>query len=512
MPDHSQQENYSIDEMIDRLKNPPADDGQHPDGEWVTRADGSQAIRVRKRKRRTQQPKREEFKQRRRTRMIRVAILLVLLLTLASTAGMALIYANSSPFRDQVARLIGAGSGAGVKLEQFRVNPSRAVAGRMLLTWPEGNTLREISLTGVKADVGLSSLMGRTLAGDEVTCDHGTLRLGVPVAGVPRHATTPARDPRPVRFTRYAVPRLQVILGDPLRPFASLVESEASFQPLNAKKHPQLLLNRGTLAIRGWPGIRHDRSHIEFHGDEMDIVKMRLFHENDNRGAVNLSGTVNPYLSGQASQLDVGLESFLISGIAGQDMERLVSGRINTVPTPKSNYLAFTPGPQPATTMAVSFRNAPTWPIRLHAFPFLSGLARVIEDNWFEHPVFENDATGVLVKTSDSVRLESIDFRSPGRMAVRGNLKLDPNRRLDGELRIGIAEAMVEATPNPRLNAMTGPAGEDGYRWFTLKISGTAGVPADDFMRLLDAAKVAGQGPEANPAGVPDFEELTTPE
>ena len=51
-PQPSEPEKYSIDEMIDRLKNPP-DEEPIEKGELVTRADGSQAIRVRKRKRRS---------------------------------------------------------------------------------------------------------------------------------------------------------------------------------------------------------------------------------------------------------------------------------------------------------------------------------------------------------------------------------------------------------------------------------------------------------------------------
>ena len=48
-PAPSDPEKYSIDEMMERLKGQPADDPATA-GELVTRADGSQALRVRKRK------------------------------------------------------------------------------------------------------------------------------------------------------------------------------------------------------------------------------------------------------------------------------------------------------------------------------------------------------------------------------------------------------------------------------------------------------------------------------
>lgn len=506
MPQPNEPEKFSIDEIIDRLKNPPNEEPLR-EGELVTREDGSQAIRVRKRKRRSHQPQRAELKHQRRIRMIQVSAVLVVMLMAVFAFGSAIIYANSAPFREKIMRMIGTSSGAQVKLEQFRVNPARAVAGQVILTWPEGNVMRELAVKGASAEISPSSFFGKSLVGEEITSSQGILSLAVPKPGEPLCATPSVEGQKQIRFNRYAIPKLQIRLGDPAQPLGMIQDSEGSFQPDNANGRPQLLLARGAITFRGWPKIRLDRSHIEFRSGQIDIIGMRLLHESDNRGTMELDGTVSPYAADRQSVLAVRLESFLLSGIAGSEMERLVSGRVNSVATPKSNTLSFACSSEPATTLAVSFRNTSSWPMEIHGFPFLANLARAMEDNWFEHPVFEIDATGALLRTDSAVTLKELDLQNKDRMAVRGRLTATSDRQLSGELRIGIAAAMVRTAPDRRLDALAGPL-EDGYRWLTLKIGGTPQAPTDDFLKLLEAA---GSKPAAAAPGIPNFEELTAP-
>ena len=83
----SEPEKYSIDEMMERLKNRPPRKIRSRTVNWSTRADGSQAIRVRKRKRRSHQPHKEELQNNRRARMIQVSGALILLLLAVVRGG-----------------------------------------------------------------------------------------------------------------------------------------------------------------------------------------------------------------------------------------------------------------------------------------------------------------------------------------------------------------------------------------------------------------------------------------
>ncbi len=138
----SEPEKYSIDEMMDRLKNAPS--GNPEDGELVTRSDGTQAIRVRKRKRRSSQPLKKEQQVTRRVRIVQVTAALILAFLVALVIGGAIIYANSSPFREGLVHKIEQASGASAEIGQFRMNPKTANAGNLTLKWPPGNILSSV--------------------------------------------------------------------------------------------------------------------------------------------------------------------------------------------------------------------------------------------------------------------------------------------------------------------------------------------------------------------------------
>ena len=503
----SEPEKYSIDDMMDRLKNRPSEDPIQ-DGELVTRSDGSQAIRVRKRKRRSHQPHKDEAKSKTRARMIQVSGALILLLLAAFAAGAAIVYANSAPFRESLMRKITANSGAAVDLQQFRMNPTSANANRLILKWPDGNALRELSLIGVRAEVFPASFLGKSMIGEEVVGGDATLGIRIPQADKPRsEPSTPEVTPS-IRFKRFAVPKFNVMVGDPTAPIIFMRNSEASFHPYNPNGRAQLLLNRGDVAINGWPKIRMDRSHIEFRDTEVDVVGMRLLHESDSRGIFELSGTISPYAPGRASTLAVQLESYLLSGLVGPELGQIFSGRVDTQESAKSNYLSFSPGANPDASLVVSFRGALTSSFEINGFPFLSALAQTLDDKWFEKPVFESEVSGSLRRAAGVLSLADLSFENKDRMALRGTVTMAADRRLGGTLELGVADAMIKASKNRRLESMFGPANE-GFRWLTLKVGGNSSHPSDNFRELYEAAATLVK--PAAPQEIPSFEELTRP-
>jgi hypothetical protein len=505
----SEPEKYSIDEMMERLKNRPAEEANQG-GELVTRADGSQAIRVRKRKRRSHQPHKEELKGNRRARMIQVSGALILLLLIVFAAGAAIVFANSAPFREGLVKKIAASSGAAVDLRQFRMNPTSANAGGMILTWPEGNILQDLTLRSIRAEVFPASFLGKSMVGEEVFSSEGTLNLRIPQAGKPLRETPPlAKEALPIRFNRYAVSKFHVMLGNPGAPLIRMMNSEGSFYPENPAGRPQLLLSRGDITISGWPKLRMDRAHIEFRGTDMDVIGMRLRHDNDTRGSFELRGTILPYSPDKVSALAVKLESYQLAGITGPDFGRLFSGEIDSVSSATSNQLTFIPGPKPDSSLTVEFSNSITSTFEIKGFPFLSGLSLILDNKWFKQPIFDSDVSGVLRRAKGIVALGDLKIENKDYMAIKGAVAMAADGRLSGTLEVGVTEAMIESAKVNRLDAMfSPPAG--GFRWITLKIGGTAALPTDNFKELFESSET----PEAAVPGqkIPSFEELTQPE
>ena len=504
----SEPEKYSVDEMLERLKNRPAEEVIE-DGELVIRADGSQAIKVRKRKRRTQQPHKDERKHRRRVRVIQVAVAFAVVLTAVVGAGTAIVFANSAPFREQLLQKISQSSGARAVVEQFRMNPTSANAEQVSLAWPDGNALRSLTLRRIRATISPASFLGQSLTGEEVTCGGATLILQFPQADKPVRDTPAPGANLPVRFESYTTTKAEMILGDPAAPLIRMQNSECSFYPVGPNERAQLLLNRGDVTISGWPKLRMDRSHIEFRGTEMDVVVMRLLHETDNRGVFELAGTIFPYAAQRASILAIRLEAYPLSGIAGPELGRLIAGRIDTVSNSKSNLLSFIPGANPDASLAIAFRNSLTSSFELNGFQFLLGFSQTLKDPWFERPVFESDVSGVIRRAHGNIAISDLNLENKGRLAIRGSLIMNADRSLSGSLEAGLAEAMIKSSKSVPLDALFGPP-KDGFRWLTLKIGGTATAPTDNFRELFGNAS---QAKKREPTGaVPTFEELTIPQ
>lgn len=507
----SDPEKYSIDEMMDRLKTSPLDTAE--EGQLVTRADGSQAIRVRKRKRRSSQPQKEELKRVRKARMMQVSAALVLVLGAALAVGTGIVYANSSPFREALVEKISRTSGAAVELEQFRMNPQTANSNKLSLKWPEGNVIRDFSLRGLTAEIYPISFLGKSMTGEDVSIAEGSVSLQLPTPGKAlRNAEADAGKDAEVRFNRYRIPLFHATVGDPSAPLIRLSKSEASLNTSGINGRPQMTLYRGDVSIVGWPKFQVDRALIEFRGSETDIIGIRLLQDQDERGALELSGTVYPYQSGRLSTLAVKLEAFELAGVAGPEMGRLFSGRIESLSAAKSNFLSFRPSADPSPTLDLTFRVTPTSKIEMQGFPFLFALSRMLDDEWFERPTFEADAEAVFRNENGTLSLRDLNFVSKGRMALMGEITMAPDRTLTGDLQVGVAEPVVASMKDPRLDSVfSGSA--DGFRWITLKISGSSTAPTDTFKEILAAAAAAPKSEPTAPTTGPEstFEELTRP-
>ena len=492
---------------MERLKSHPADESIDY-GELVTRADGTQALRIRRKKRRTHQPGKEEHKSQIRFRMLQISGLLIFLLLALFGAGFAIVFANSTSFREGLSNKIAVSSGANVELQQFRMNPTSANASALTLTWPSDSVLECLSLRGLKADISPLSFLGKSMIGREVSAAEGTLTLRTsPSILIPKESPS-HEEISAIRFGHYIIPKFHIMIGDPTAATIRLRDSEATFIPKNPTERPQLLLTRGHVSITGWPKLRMDRSHIELSGLDANIVSMRLRHENDSHGILQLSGIISPSATNHTSTLAVHLESFLLSGIAGPQLDRLFSGRIDTHPSNSSNFLSFTPGQIPTSSLSVTFHNALASTIDVTGFPFLAGLSQSLNDKWFANPVFESEIRGFLRRIDGSITIGDLNLESKDRMALRGTIAVTPSGELSGKLEVGIAEGMIKTSENQRLESVFSTS-KEGFRWITLKIGGNAKAPTDNFKELYDSAAI-----EAAPAptrSIPSFEELTEP-
>jgi len=506
-PGSQEPENYSIDEMMERLKKAPA--GKHEDGgELVTREDGSQVIRMRKRKRRSRQPQREREKNMQRRKFLKILALLVISVAAAALVAGAVIYSNSSPFRNALVQKIGKATGAGAEMTQFRMNPFGANANTLHLQWPDGFPIDSIQARGVHAKTSVGSLLGRSFRGDELLAAEATLTWRATTAGLQK----PPVDPGTIRFKRIGVSRFHILPDDSMPRMFRLREAEASYYPNpGAGTNPQLRLNGGALQVHGLPKLRLDRALMEFRDEELQLSIARLLHGEDQSGELLLSGNLRPMDSTSTAILQIESLSFNIEGILGDRMARVIAARIDTTSVDGASSLTIPIGDPSASVLNLDFKSAINTPVLIRGFNFLSELAVLLEEPWFEQPYFESEVTGTIRWSNGMVEILNLQAEHRNRIAIRGNIRMEESGRLSGNIDIGLSPAMVASSPTRRLHTVISEA-SGGYRWISVEIGGAINAPTDNFMAILDNPPSRPTAPPPGGAtGGTSFEELTRP-
>lgn len=475
---HSDKDKYTIDEMMNRLKRRKE---AKPPPELVTRSDGSQALKMKKRRRRTDQTVDNETRLKKRVQIVQIVVGVLLLSLVSLAVGICILFVNSAAYRKSLIGKLEAASGAVVAMEQFRMNPLEAIASKTNFTWPEGNVLDKLELRSITAVISPSTFTGATFGGEEIVALSAKLSLKASDPSSPvRHVPKPA-GALPVKFSRYATSSLDISFGA----CGGLSGAEGSLFPALVAGQSDLRLNGGLLKLTGWPALALDRSYIKVRNSELQIQAMRLGipETNDLKSSgefIDFSGSLSPNSDNGTHTLLAKLSSFPLATLLGSDLERFFVGRVDSVETPESNFLSFDVDSPESARLELTATNALESRIDMSGFKFMQSLALAFNDRWYEMPFFDDDVTLVIKKTGQISHISGINLVERGKMVVRGELINGEGGTINGKLRIGIPNTTVITCGDDKLAKMFGEVHE-GYRWIEVEISGTSAIPEDNF-------------------------------
>ncbi len=492
MPDSkSDPESYSIDDMLDRLKNR---DPQEGEAKLVTRADGTQALKVRKRKRRTDQSRDRLNAQIHRRQLIQIAAFLVFVVMLLLVIGGFFLYANSTGYRENLISKIEQISGSKVKLQQFRINPVSANASSIEMDWPKSHVLHRLEVSGLKAKIAPVNFLGKVFQGAEIKGSRANLYLsGASTTADKNEEVKPEVDPS-VAFNRYFIPDLNVYFSKEPNQDRVLEKTEISYFHPPSRTHGEIRLSQGMLKMKGWPTLSLDRSYVRVRKGELDIQTFRLCwpqvqsSEKSDKGFIDFTGKIRPGNSDETHILSAQLDDFQIAYLLGEDLGRFFRGAVtNRIGKDESNQLKIKINSDHQLDLNLHLTQATGSRIQLHQLKFLGHLSVSLEDLWYETPIFDNDVEVVMKRNGDRVEIRSFRFVQRGRMVIKGAMTAEGEAgKISGNLKVGIPASIIEASDNRRLDILFSPE-KDGYRWLDLELKGTGATPIDNFKDLYQA-------------------------
>jgi hypothetical protein len=505
-------ENYSIDDMMDRLRS-RGEGGRDGEAQLVVREDGTQVYRMRKRKRRSHQPKKEKEKRERRFRVAQVAAAF----GLVAVSGLALlgsvVYLNSGAYRDSILSRIRTWTGAEAQVMQFRVTPVSAAADSLELTWPESSMLESLKLSGVRADLRISSMFGGAWKGSEMVAGNGgTLVLRRPVAS-PLVPSLPRSGDCPFQF-RYRSPKLSVLMGDRETPAVWLDGSEATLSVLDpAATSANLQFEGGDLKIAGWGdfGLKFASLQVEPSGVRLGTLRMApVKGEKGEIEILNPDGLVLD-LKGGETGMPMRVSRVPLSVLMGASFGTWLQATVESADNGTAGSFLFKGGPAPSFSCRVPFQSAAASESGVSGLPLFPILAKEIGESWYRSPRFDLAFSGTVLRDAASSVVEDLKLEARGRLTVTGRVTCDAAGALDGALDIGLPEAALADASVPLRRVFQ--RRDDGYAWAKVMISGTGAKPADDLaQQLQDAATKVAPASGGAESIEDEFRDLTTPE
>ncbi|MBT8043660.1 MAG: hypothetical protein KJO79_01815, partial [Verrucomicrobiae bacterium] len=283
-------ENYSVDEMMARLKrNERRKRSSDPaqDGELVTRADGSQVVKVRKRKRRSKQPEKKQKKTNPKLKWAVIGSLIGLFILLIAGTVFIIVKYNGRSFKENTESTISSLTGSeSTELTQLRVTPVSAKASKAELAWSPHSFFQSANFANIKADIKATSFFSSDWIGEEVVATVGEITMRKPVPSVESEDEMVIA---PYQFGAFRCNQLDIKFGStPKGPAITGLQVSLRKQ---VNERYQVVFNNGLMNMPNWPALEISSGIITLNSDHAEI-ETRLEASNGLNGELLIKGRI----------------------------------------------------------------------------------------------------------------------------------------------------------------------------------------------------------------------------
>lgn len=468
MPDKDYDNGSSVplDEMMQRLKD--RSDDRPSEGELVTREDGSQVMRVKKRKRRSDQPKREASKKKKKQLIIGIISSVAIILLLGVTLIFFLLKNNSSSFNERVNEIVAADTGATPRIDGLVIKPTSIAIAALRLEGKGSSYLKEISVRSIRGNKSLTSFFTGSLAGRYLTAATGNVHLQMPPQRIDQEPLLESGD---LDFGFYSINEGRFIAGNPTSPFLEVKDTNIALK--RAVDGMEVRFRGGALQFLDLPRCRIGTGFVTFDQGDLLLKNVALYTESE--GSIRIEDRLT-LTEGASVTTSAVLERVRLSELGLIQLNEILEGSISSY----GATFAYTVGELGTPELAIPFQGGD---MRLRGLPFLFKVSEVFDLIELQ-PRFTSEVEGILTFKDGGTQIERLKLVDTGRFAITGNVSIDAGGGLSGKLRIGIAERIgLNTNGAPILKGLDEK--ERGYLWADIELSGTVQSPRDNFAASL---------------------------
>ncbi|MFK7910369.1 MAG: hypothetical protein AB8F34_07175 [Akkermansiaceae bacterium] len=469
-------EHYSPEEMMARLKKSERHKRQSDskeDGELVTREDGSQVVKVRRRKRRSKQPEKQKKKTNPKLKWAILGTFIGICVLLAAATVFIIAKYNGSSFKKTTEESISSLSGASqVEITQMRVTPISVKATKTELNWDQHSFLESAVLHHLDADILATSFLGSEWIGEEIVSSQGEVFLKTPSPSEEVNNDPPVS---PYKFGSYRCNQLNLHFGKS-KGAPTIGGMMVSLWTLPDGRR-QIVFNNGRMLMSGWPELEISSGVATLNASDIEVEALLEAGE-AHKGELRIKGHIRKDTS-KAIGLDVKAKDYPIQELLGKGLGRIIRGDI----TSEMGSLQYHYEKQltDALSFVMPFSSSE---LIMTELPMFNDLKDLTGDTQYVRPTF-NDCNGTLKRTSDGVMIDNIDFKSSSVMTLTGRVAVANDGRMTGELVVGLPRRLFDPAKIPQ--AFNGP--RDGIYTVSVTVSGTIHNPYDNLNELLKFGK-----------------------
>ncbi len=470
-------EHYTPDEMMARLKKSARQKRQSDpkdDGELITRDDGTQVVKVRRRKRRSKQPAKEKKKTNPKLKWAILGSMACIAILVAASTVFIIAKYNSASFKNETEANVSSLSGASqVEITQMRVTPVSGKARKVHLLWDQHSFLESGVFHHLDADILATSFVSSEWTGEEIVSSQGEVILKTPLT-----SAETSNDPfvSPYKFGTYRCNQLNLHFGS-AKGAPTIADMGAWLWKLPDGRS-QIVFKNGRLMMTGWPELVISSGLTTLNTSDIEIEAL-LEAGDTHKGELTIKGHIRKDISKPVS-LDVKAKNYPIQELLGKGLGRLIRGEISSE-MGSLQYL-YDKQPEQALSFVMPFNSSE---IQMRELPMFSDLKNLTGDTQYVRPVF-NVCNGTLKRTSDGVTIDHIDFKSTSVITLSGKISVQADGRMFGDLTVGLPRRLFDPANIP--SGFIGP--KDGLYTVAVTVSGTIHNPYDNLNEILKSGSM----------------------